>query len=896
MTKLHNYGAAFLVVSSLAFPTLSSAQGGLLEEIVVTATKRQQTLQEIPIAVSVTSAETVQKAAILDIKDLQSVVPSLRVTQLQNSANTNFVIRGFGNGANNPGIEPSVAVFIDGVYRSRSGSAISDLPNIQRIEVLRGPQSTLFGKNASAGVISIITKKPTGESAGSVSATVGNYGQLVLKGQVEGSFSDNVAFDIAAGTNTNDGYFKNLNTGNDINNRDRQSIRGQLVINPSDETEIRIIADYDQIDEECCGVINIVSGPASGAINFVGGQLVPNDREALEGFYDKDPLNQIENSGISIQIDKDYSKFALTSITSLRKADSFSSVDVDFTSAAIVNNEITTEIDTFTQEIRLTSTDGDKIDWMIGGFYFDESIDYEKFALTSITSLRKADSFSSVDVDFTSAAIVNNEITTNIDTFTQEIRLTSTEGDKIDWMIGGFYFDESIDYENNLPYGADFRPYLGTLAGNPDLLTGLELAFGLPLFQTLAVEGDRVREEAELDNEAFSIFGTVDWHISDRLTATVGLNYTKDEKQAAVRQTDRDNLSGIDFVAAGFAGIFSALTGGAAPIPANFAAFPTAFATAQALATNPAFNPLLGLQAFQFLPPFVDFPNSVEDGKSDDDDLTYTIRLAFDVSDSVSVYGGISTGFKATSWNLSRDSRPSDLAPIFAAGLGVANLSSGGTRFASPEESEVIEFGLKARFERGSLNIAIFDQEIANFQSNIFRGSAFSLVNAGLQSTTGIEFDLAYYPTDALKFTLAGTFLDPKYDSFVGAPGPNGTTDLSGTTPGGIHETSISTSVEYGFQLKSGTQAFIRGDYQYDDEIPTNDNLPSTISSTREVKFLNLSAGIITDNGLSVTLWGRNVTDHVTLITGFPSVAQPGSFSGYRTTPRTYGVTVSKDF
>jgi len=825
MTKLHNYGAAFLVVSSLAFPTLSSAQGGLLEEIVVTATKRQQTLQEIPIAVSVTSAETVQKAAILDIKDLQSVVPSLRVTQLQNSANTNFVIRGFGNGANNPGIEPSVAVFIDGVYRSRSGSAISDLPNIQRIEVLRGPQSTLFGKNASAGVISIITKKPTGESAGSVSATVGNYGQLVLKGQVEGSFSDNVAFDIAAGTNTNDGYFKNLNTGNDINNRDRQSIRGQLVINPSDETEIRIIADYDQIDEECCGVINIISGPASGAINFVGGQLVPNDREALEGFYDKDPLNQIENSGISIQIDKDYSKFALTSITSLRKADSFSSVDVDFTSAAIVNNEITTEIDTFTQEIRLTSTDGDKIDW----------------------------------------------------------------------MVGGFYFDESIDYENNLPYGADFRPYLGLLAGNPNLLTGLELAFGLPLFQTLAVEGDRVREEATLDNEAFSIFGTVDWHISDRLTATVGLNYTKDEKQASVRQTDRDNFSSLDFVAIGFAGIFSTITGGAAPTPANFAAFPGAFALAQSLATNPAVNTLLGLQPLQFLPPFVDFPNSVEDGKSDDDDLTYTIRLAFDVSDNVSIYGGISTGFKATSWNLSRDSRPTDLAPIFAAGLGVANLTNG-TRFASPEESEVIEFGLKARFERGSLNIAIFDQEIANFQSNIFRGSAFSLVNAGLQSTTGIEFDLAYYPTDALKFTLAGTFLDPKYDSFVGAPGPNGTTDLSGTTPGGIHETSISTSVEYGFQLKSGTQAFIRGDYQYDDEIPTNDNLPSTISSTREVKFLNLSAGIITDNGLSVTLWGRNVTDHVTLITGFPSVAQPGSFSGYRTTPRTYGVTVSKDF
>jgi len=120
--------ASAVALATIAAPNISVAQDSFIEEVVVTATKRSQTLQEIPIAVTVTTSETIEKAQIQDLIDLQSVVPSLRVSQLQTSRNANFVIRGFGNGANNPGIEPSVGVFIDGVYRSRSASAISDLP------------------------------------------------------------------------------------------------------------------------------------------------------------------------------------------------------------------------------------------------------------------------------------------------------------------------------------------------------------------------------------------------------------------------------------------------------------------------------------------------------------------------------------------------------------------------------------------------------------------------------------------------------------------------------------------------------------------------------------------------------------------------------------------------
>jgi len=142
------------------FSLNSFAQSGEIEEIITTATKTEKTLQEVPVAVSVISADEIDKANVVDAFDLMQVVPSLDTRQYQSSKNAAFFIRGFGNGSNNNGVEPSVALFVDGVYRSKMQSRISDLPMVERVEVLRGPQSTLFGKNASAGVINIITKKP----------------------------------------------------------------------------------------------------------------------------------------------------------------------------------------------------------------------------------------------------------------------------------------------------------------------------------------------------------------------------------------------------------------------------------------------------------------------------------------------------------------------------------------------------------------------------------------------------------------------------------------------------------------------------------------------------------------------------------------------------------------
>ncbi|MEC7389757.1 MAG: TonB-dependent receptor plug domain-containing protein, partial [Pseudomonadota bacterium] len=254
-------GKMFAVgVSTLVLSTVTTAQ---IDEIIVTANKKEQTLQDIPMSVTVTSAEQIEQSAIVDLLDLQSAVPSLRMTQLQKTTETNFIIRGFGNGANNPGIEPAVGVYIDGVYRSRSASAMADLPTIERVEVLAGPQSTLFGKNASAGVISITSKLPEQEFGGLVETTIGTYGSTIVKGTVTGGITDTTSFRLSASSNKNDGYSTNLVDNTKYNDRDRSAIRGQLLIEPSEDLSIRMIADYNQIEEVCCIASSLVDGATS---------------------------------------------------------------------------------------------------------------------------------------------------------------------------------------------------------------------------------------------------------------------------------------------------------------------------------------------------------------------------------------------------------------------------------------------------------------------------------------------------------------------------------------------------------------------------------------------------------------------------------------------------------
>ena len=229
-------------------------------------------------------------------------------------------------------------------------------------------------------------------------------------------------------------------------------------------------------------------------------------------------------------------------------------------------------------------------------------------------------------------------------------------------------------------------------------------------------------------------------------------------------------------------------------IPPVIAMNPVEWATAQLLGgiacpnTMPGFppdacNPLLALTPFQFLPPVQPLPNSVETGSSKDDQTTWTASISFDVNDYVNIYARAATGFKASSWNLFQDSKPTaeDAAALDAAGELVPNLTPG-TRFADPEDSTVYEIGLKSGWSNGTLNVTAFTQEIEGFQSNVFIGTAFNLINAGKQSTDGVELEFNWIPIEALSLRFDATWLDPVYDSFETAACVGEICDLSGTT------------------------------------------------------------------------------------------------------------------
>ncbi len=855
-----NRGTLGIIAAILAVPALAQDDASsFLEEIVVTASKRQTTLQDTPIAVSVVSAADLKESQVQDIKDLQFLVPSLRVTQLQSSGNTNFLIRGFGNGANNAGIEPSVGVFIDGVYRSRTASALSDLPNLERIEVLRGPQSTLFGKNASAGVISIVTAKPgLDEMTGSASLTVGEFSQISVKADINGPLSDTVGFSLSGSYSERDGYYDNLAGGDALNELNRYGVRGQLLFVPSDSLEIRVIADLDDFDEACCGVANLRNGPTGAIVQAIGGNLVPEAPFAYQGFYDFTPTNEFETSGVSVQFDYD------------------------------INDAV---------------------------------------ALTSITAFRNLDRFDNADVDFTSARLFDpnaaNRTEAEIDTITQEFRLAGST-DNFGWMVGAYFFDEDVEQETGVLWGAAARPYVdflatvlggGTPGVDPSPLGPIEALYGLPpgTFQT---PGDGLVDISTMDDQAISIFGQVDIDLGDRATLTLGANYTEDEKDVTYDATSTDVFSGIDLnndltvfgvplPTVLFGQAFTDATG-LAPTPANIGFIESIMPGTSAAINAGVAGSIAGLQTIQFLPQNVDFPNAVESGKTKDDDTTWTVRLAFELNDAVSTYVSAGTGFKASSWNLSRDSRPfpQDQAAIEAAGLSVPNLAFT-TRFATPEESTVYEVGLKALWDTVSLNVAVFDQEIEGFQSNIFTGTGFSLQNAGKQSTTGLELDVRWQPSDRFEGTFAATFMDPTFDSFPVAESvdddPNSPTflqgisaDLSGTQPPGIHELSLTAAGRFSFDVGNAA-GYIRAEYIYEDDIRVIENTPESIAS-REVSTINASAGLAWDNGLEVMLWGRNINNDEYLLSAFPSVAQAGSFSGYPNQPRTYGLTVRKYF
>ncbi|QTC89690.1 TonB-dependent receptor [Brevundimonas goettingensis] len=441
-----------------------------VEDVIVTAAKREQNLQDVPIVVTALSQEALEGAGVHDIKDLQILTPGLIVTSTSNEAITTARVRGVGTVGDNPGLESSVLVTIDGVYRPRNGVGFGDLGNLQRIEVLKGPQGTLFGKNASAGVINIITESPSFTFGAEAELTGGNYGQLGGSAYVTGPIiADTLAGSLYFADRQRDGFLDVVTTpGPRTNDQDVDqgfyTVRGQLLWQPSDKLSGRFIADYTSRDENCCSATQLYVGSSAASRAVLINQVRPGSVDTTAHPFDRiasanrDTTQKIEDQGVSAEFNYDLTPdITLTSITAGRSWRTENGQDSDFTGADLVYRP----------------TDG-----------------------TNFTEIKQ---------------------------FSQEFRAAGTDG-PVDWLVGAFYAKEDLTAGSQLLYGTDYYAYIaGKLLGGVPALLGLTPA---AIFQP----GNGSRDSYDQTTESWALFTDNTVHMTDKLSLNLGVRWTLDEK------------------------------------------------------------------------------------------------------------------------------------------------------------------------------------------------------------------------------------------------------------------------------------------------------------------------------------------------------------------------------
>lgn len=356
----------------------SSEQTFAIEEIVVTAQKREQSLQDVPIALSAFGSDSIKQLGASDFKGLTAVTPGFSVSGGSGAFPSPY-IRGIGSNVTSVGSDPSIGVYIDGVYASRKGGALSDLMDIERVEVLKGPQGTLFGRNSIGGAISIVTAAPENELKGMVGAELGKYNSRALKGMVNVPLvDDTLLLRASASVRKRDGWQENVPGGPDGDNRDRANGRVKLAWLVSDSVEVEFSSTWNRTDEVSTYAEAVVSDPS-----IIGGLPVGNlaqisdDKKAGNANLnpwglasDRTPLVPIFErslSGQALNVTWDMNDaLTLTSLTSYRTYETSASREYDGTEYLIGNNEISTENnDTLSQEFRLNGA-GDNSDWFVG--------------------------------------------------------------------------------------------------------------------------------------------------------------------------------------------------------------------------------------------------------------------------------------------------------------------------------------------------------------------------------------------------------------------------------------------------------------------------------------------------------------------------------------------------
>ena len=584
-------------------------------DIVVTAQGRAQVLADVPVAISAVNADSLALSGANDIRQLNQLAPSLLVSSTGSEANGSPRIRGIGTVGDNPGLESSVVVFVDGVYRSRAGIGLNELGEIDRIEVLRGPQGTLGGRNSSAGLISIVSLKPAFTFGANGEATYGNYNFVRLAGGVTGPIAgDTLAARLDGVYVKRDGFYRDRTNDTRINDRDRYFLRGQLLFEPTSDVSLRLIGDYTKRNEACCAAtyVDRSVNPYIGNLNEPATPLttgLPNGNNIVNVLRDLGQnlgaLNQGYSRNVSVSRGRTY--------------------------------------------------DGQTQDWGVSG-----QLDW-KFGdtnLTSITAYRDYYNAQGSDTDYGTVDILYNANDGNnrrgFRTFTQEVRLNgSLFGDKLDWLIGGFYINEKFRGKSNLRFGSQYGRFAtcriisggglatlyapnstGCVAPGVGPLTlaavgGADVANGFVTLDGINDRGSTI-DRYNQNMNSFAAFTHNIIHVTSNIDLTLGLRYTTERKRFSAT-FGNDNT--------GCVSLQQNLTDEANITAAQIAANP-ALATRRALA-----QALIGLGCQGNSTAELNGV-SIRDRRSEDQ-LTGTAILSWKPIDDLLVYGSYSRGYKA---------------------------------------------------------------------------------------------------------------------------------------------------------------------------------------------------------------------------------------------------------
>lgn len=596
--KLAAYAAGLMACSSFTAPAFAQdsedASAPEVDDnaIIVTATRRAEDVQDIPIAVTAVGEAQLQRQGVTEIRDVTAVAPSFSSTTAQTAAGSVVLrVRGVGTTSNNIGFESAVGIFIDGAYQSRPGVALGEFVDIERVEVLRGPQGTLFGRNTSAGALNITNKRPDlSEFGGFANFTYGRFEELSVQGAINVPVvQDSVALRLTGAYRQRDGVVTVVDANgtpfDDTNDIDRWLVRGQIGWETDSGFKGRIIGDYSQNESSAGVALQVFETPLSPFFPAVGlgasgGQptnnfaLTPFDQAGIDqAAQDRTvavnfaPIADVENWGILAEIEHPLGDNAdVILITSYREFSAAEFYDSDFSAIDSFNVNLNTEIETFSAELRVQgeALDG-RISWLVGGYYSDEQID------------------------------ANYRFT-----------LADDYGEQIGFLFAG------------LSGGAT----LGTLGSNPlsALTGGLDPAGSTSL--------NRFTQTAE----SYSIFTHNTFELATGLDFTVGARWYTEDKAGGFEQ-----IENVNSVCPTFAGAF---LGGALPPLGPLE--PLAILTACFGFTAPA-----DLPAAAVLP----LPQTFQDTFSDEE-LIYTLKLGYEFSPDVSGYASFTHGIKAGGINL----------------------------------------------------------------------------------------------------------------------------------------------------------------------------------------------------------------------------------------------------